>query len=240
MLTIAYDGTHYHGWQRQENALGIQQVIEEACEKLFGSTLSITGAGRTDAKVHALGQVATLQVATSIPTERIPYALNTYLPEDIVIHKAEEKPLHFHPRYDAKKKTYRYQILNESFSIPQMRHYTNFISQTLNIEDMQEAGKYFCGTHDFVGFCSTGSSVVSTTRTIMACSVTKKESVITMEVVGNGFLYNMVRIMAGTLIEVGKGKIHPLQMPEIIQSKDRKQAGPTAPPQGLTLVKIEY
>ncbi|NLP46449.1 MAG: tRNA pseudouridine(38-40) synthase TruA [Epulopiscium sp.] len=240
MLTIAYDGTCYHGWQRQENALSVQQVVEEACEKLFGCHIKIIGAGRTDAKVHALGQVATLQVATSIPIERIPYALNTYLPEDIVIQQAKEQPMEFHPRYDAINKTYRYQILNAPFAIPQWRNYTTFVSYPLNVDRMSQAGKYFCGTHDFVGFCSTGSHVITTIRTIFDFQVTFQDRIITLEVKGNGFLYNMVRIIAGTLIEVGKGKINPFDIPSIIQSKDRKKAGPTAPPQGLTLIKIEY
>lgn len=240
MLTISYDGTNYSGWQRQENALSIQEVIEEACQALFQVETPLLGAGRTDAKVHALGQVATIQVDTNIPIWRLPYALNTYLPPDIVIVKAEEKPLEFHPRYDAKNKTYRYQIENSPFPTPQLRNYTKFVYQPLDIEKMKEAGQYFCGTHDFKGFCSARTATATTVRTIYDLQITKCHDLITIEITGNGFLYHMVRIIAGALINIGRGKIPPKEIPDIILSKDRVRAGKTAAPQGLTLMKIEY
>jgi len=240
LLTISYDGTNYNGWQRQPNGIGIQQKIEEACLKIFRNNLIVTGAGRTDAGVHALGQRGLIKVDTTIPTDRIPYALNTVLPEDIVIKDAKEVPKDFHPRYDAREKTYRYQILNETFPIPQYRNISTFISSKLDIDAMDKGARYFVGIHDFASFCSTGSSVKTTERIIYDATVTKKEPFIIFEVKGNGFLYNMVRIMVGTLIEIGLGKKAASDIKDIILSKNRNLAGKTAQPQGLTLIEILY
>lgn len=239
-LTIAYDGTNYNGWQRQQNAMSIQQRVEEACSKIFGQDITITGASRTDTGVHALGQVACLQVDTPIPPDRIPYALNTALPSDIVIVHAEERSMDFHPRFGAKKKTYEYKILNADFPVPQMRNYATFVYQKLDMIKIIESCQHCIGTYDFAAFCATGSSAKTTTRTIYDLSASKQGDIITLSVTGNGFLYNMVRIIAGTLIEIGMGKKSPEQMTDIIMSRDRTQAGRTAPPQGLTLVKIVY
>jgi tRNA pseudouridine38-40 synthase len=239
-LTISYDGTNYCGWQRQNNAMTVQQRIEEACTKVFGQALSVTGASRTDTGVHALGQVATLQTDTTIPIDRIPYALNAALPEDIVVSNAEAVDIEFHPRYGAKQKTYQYKIINARFPIPQMRNYAEFNRRPLDLQKMQEAAQYFVGTHDFKTFSATGGSVKTTVRTILALSVEKQDQMIILTVTGTGFLYNMVRIITGTLTDVGLGKTSPEEIPRIITSKDRVQAGQTAPPQGLTLLSIEY
>ena len=239
-LIISYDGTNYHGWQRQENAITIQEVIEKACSKLFSENITIRGAGRTDTGVHALGQCATLMVDTSIPLERLPLALNRILPPDIVITHAEKVSMDFHPQYSAKSKTYRYQIMNGKYPVPQMRHYAHFVYQPLNHQWMDQAAKHFVGTHDFTTFCSAGTDKVMKERTIYSASVARDGDMIAFEICGNGFLYNMVRIMVGTLIQVGKGKKSPNSIPDIILSKNRKSAGMTAPPHGLTMYNIEY
>lgn len=239
-LTIAYDGTDYNGWQRQKNGCGIEEIVERTCTEIFQQEVRIIGASRTDAGVHAWGQVATISVDTTIPTDRIPYALNSRLPEDIVIRKAQVRKMEFHPRYDAVKKTYSYAIYNGAFMDPKKRKYMAFESKSLNLEAMKKAACNFIGEHDFKGFCSTGSSVKSTVRTIFECSIKKESNTIEIIVTGNGFLYNMVRIIAGTLIEVGKGKIPAQHIQEIIKSKNRDLAGKTAPAKGLTLVTIYY
>ncbi|WP_058485934.1 tRNA pseudouridine(38-40) synthase TruA [Defluviitalea phaphyphila] len=240
LLTISYDGTNYNGWQRQPNGIGIQQKIEEACKKIFKQDITVIGASRTDRGVHALGQRALIKVDTTIPLDRIPYALNSALPEDIIINNAEEVEENFHPRYSVKQKIYQYKILNKKFKIPQYRNISVHIPKKLDLNLMNKGAKYFIGTHDFISFCSTGSSVKTTIRTIYDAKVLKKDSFIIFEVKGNGFLYNMVRIMAGTLIEIGMGKKEPSDIEKIILSKDRNLAGKTAPPQGLTLVEILY
>jgi tRNA pseudouridine38-40 synthase len=240
LLTIAYDGSNYNGWQRQSNGIGIQEKVEEACFKIFGQEISVTGAGRTDAGVHALGQRGLIKVETSIPTDKIPYALNSVLPKDIVIRAAREVPENFHPRYDAREKTYRYLILNDKFPIPQYRNISTFISAQLNVEEMDKGAKYFIGNHDFAAFSSAGSSVKTTERTIFDALVYREDPFVIFEVRGNGFLYNMVRIMAGTLIEIGIGKKKASDVKDIILSRDRSKAGITAPAQGLTLVEIKY
>jgi tRNA pseudouridine38-40 synthase len=240
LLTITYDGTNYNGWQKQPNGIGIQEKIEEACYKIFKQNLKVIGASRTDTGVHALGQRGLISIDTNIPIDRIPYALNSALPKDIVIRDAKEVSEDFHPRYSAIEKTYHYQILNEKFQIPQYRNISAFISIDLDINEMNRAAQSFIGTYDFTSFCSTGSSVKTTVRTIYKSSVQKQSPFIIFEVTGNGFLYNMVRIMAGTLIEVGIGKKEPSDIKDIILSKNRNLAGKTAPPQGLTLIEINY
>lgn len=240
LLTISYDGTNYNGWQRQHNGIGIQEKVEEACSKIFGQEVTVIGAGRTDAGVHALGQRGLIKVDSSIPIDRIPYALNTALPDDIVISAAKEVHEDFHPRYDAKEKTYRYLILNDKFPIPQYRNMSTFISSDLNVEEMDKGAKYFIGKHDFIAFCSTGSSVKTTERIIFDAAVHKESPFVIFEVRGNGFLYNMVRIMAGTLIDIGLARKKASDVETIILSKNRNMAGITAPAQGLTLIEIKY
>ncbi len=206
MLTVAYDGSNYCGWQIQNNAITVQQKIQEACHKLFSREIKCVGASRTDTGVHALGQVAVIEVDTTIPDDRIPYALNSYLPDDIVIVDAKGVLEDFHPRYHAKNKTYVYNIYNGSFPLPQYTRYAYFYSKNLNVGKMQEGAHYLIGRHDFKAFCSAGSSVKSTIREIYHCDVSRKDDCISVTINGNGFLYNMVRIIVGTLLDIGLGK----------------------------------
>ncbi|TCK93447.1 tRNA pseudouridine38-40 synthase [Natranaerovirga hydrolytica] len=239
-LTIAYDGQKYSGWQIQNNANTIQAEIEKACQNLFSQEIKVIGASRTDTGVHALGQVATFDIDTSIPDKKIAYALNARLPEDIVVQESKEVHNSFQPRYHAIKKTYHYHIINNEFILPQYRAYNHFVSRKLDINKMQEATKLFIGEKDFKSFCSANSSVKTTIRTIYALEVEQKAPFLTIKVTGNGFLYNMVRIIAGTLIDVGLNRLSIQEVDEIIKSKNRAKASPTAPAKGLTLVKIYY
>lgn len=239
-ITIAYDGTGYNGWQRQNNAIGIEQKVEEACEKIFVEPIKIIGASRTDTGVHALGQVAVFEPSKDIPLKNIPYALNSKLPEDIVVVGAEEVDKDFHPRYSAIKKTYEYCIYNGQFLLPNLRKQVAFVPSELNTDLMEKACQLFIGQHDFKGFSSTGSSVKTTVRTIFDLHLTLDEDLIKIQVTGDGFLYNMVRIITGTLIEVGQGKRSLEEVKEAIDHCDRNKAGKTAPAKGLTLVKIYY
>lgn len=240
-LTIAYDGTNYAGWQVQENSRTIQGEIEKVNKKIFGEEVRITGSGRTDAGVHADGQVAMMQVKTNINVENLPLIYNTKLPKDIVVLKAEEVPVSFHPIEDVKSKVYEYKILNSDFRDVRLRNYTYFIPRKLNFENMQKAAKHFVGSHDFVGFAQAGIVATDTVRNILSIDLTKDEKgIITIRVEGEGFLHNMVRIIAGTLIYVGQGTIGPDDIPGIIESKDRSRAGFTAPAYGLTMKEVKY
>ncbi|HIT73719.1 MAG TPA: tRNA pseudouridine(38-40) synthase TruA [Candidatus Fimicola cottocaccae] len=242
LLTVAYDGTNYFGWQRQKGdpVVTVEQKIYEACSSLFRKEFEIIGASRTDRGVHALGQRVLLDVDTNIPVERIPRALNSFLPQDIVVNCAEIVSDDFHPRYNCVKKTYIYRIFNGEYRNPLERYYTEFVYKELDVEKMKKACEYFKGTHDFKGFCSAQTEVKSTVRTIFDISVEKINDVVEIYVTGDGFLYNMVRIIAGTLIYVGLSKINPDEMGDIIESCDRTRAGKTAGPEGLTLMKIYY
>lgn len=243
LLTIAYDGTRYSGWQKQlsPEVITVEGELEKALRALFRSPhLTCIGASRTDRGVHALGQRATIDVDTTIPTEKIPLAIRPLLPEDIVVVKAEEVPEEFHPRYDCVKKTYEYRIWNGKWKNPKERLYSTFVYSSLDLEKMNIAAKKFIGTYDFAAFCAVGSSVASTVRTIFDCFVKQEGNLIQIYVTGDGFLYNMVRIMAGTMIAVGQGKLSADEILEIILSKDRRKAGQTAEPQGLTLQEIYY
>ncbi|QUI21511.1 tRNA pseudouridine(38-40) synthase TruA [Vallitalea pronyensis] len=239
-LTMAYDGSNYCGWQIQNNAVTVQQKIQEACHKLFSREIKCVGASRTDTGVHALGQVAVIEVDTTIPDDRIPYALNAYLPNDIVITHAQEVPEDFHPRYQAIDKTYVYKIYNGPFPVPQYTRYAYFYPKSLHVDKMQTGAQYLIGRHDFKAFCSAGSSVKSTVREIYQCDVATYNGCIHITIKGNGFLYNMVRIIVGTLLDIGLGKREPDSMQSIIASLNREQAGVTAPAKGLTLAAIQY
>lgn len=239
-LTVAYDGTHYCGWQRQLNGPTIEGELVKACEQIFKNPFNIIGSSRTDAGVHALGQVVSLEVESDILLSKLVPAINHYLPRDIVVQDSQEVGLDFHPRYMAKEKTYSYKIYNARVPLPQLSRYTYFYYKTLDIELMKHATKHFIGEHDFIAFSTLGSSVKTTIRTIYRCEVIENEGIIEIIVNGNGFLYNMVRIIAGTLIQVGLGRIMPEEIPKIIASKDRSKAGKTAPANGLTLVEIKY
>ena len=239
-LVVAYDGTNYSGWQIQPNGITIQGVLNDTLSDLLGEKIEIMGASRTDAGVHALGNVAVFDTNTRIPGEKISYALNQRLPEDIRIQLSEEVEPDFHPRYCDSEKTYEYRIFNDEFPDPLCRLYTHFTYTKLDIDRMNAAAGNLIGEHDFKSFCSIHTQTETTVRTITDLSVKKEGSLITIRVTGTGFLYNMVRIIAGTLIEVGNGKYPPEHIKEILQHCDRSCAGPTAPARGLTLVEYEF
>lgn len=240
MLIVAYDGTDYCGWQIQPNGETIEGVLNRELTNLLGEEIVVTGASRTDAGVHSDGNVAIFDTEARMPADKISYALNQRLPEDIVVQQSMEVALDFHPRHCESKKTYEYRILNREFRDPNRRKNTYFYYRKLDIAAMQKAAEYLVGTHDFKSFCSIKAQVETTVRTIYELTVTKNEDVITIRITGNGFLYNMVRIIAGTLIEVGLGEIPPQQIERILEEKNREAAGPTAPACGLTMIGIEF
>lgn len=291
LLRVAYDGTNYHGWQLQPNAATIEGELNRALCALTGEEIVVTGASRTDAGVHALGNVAVFDTTSRIPAEKFSYALNQRLPEDIVIQSSKQVADDFHPRHCDCRKTYEYDILNRTFPLPAYRNTAYFLYGTLDIEAMQKACQAFLGEHDFASFCAAGAQVQTTVRTIYSLTVECRplteagtpvspasgeavnaadgkhgeqvqqaqpesgetaipaaggtnagsaDQLLTIRVKGNGFLYNMVRIIAGTLVEVGRGHIKPEEVAGIIAAKDRVKAGPTAPARGLRLVEIEY
>ncbi len=239
-LTIAYDGTAYSGWQAQDNAVTVEGTLRSAIRKLCGEDVQTIGASRTDAGVHALGNVAAFDTESPIPGERWKYALNSFLPQDIRIMESWEAPAAFHPRFDAHSKRYEYRITTDAVVSPLRCRYVCSVRETLDVATMQEGAKHFPGTHDYSAFCSAGAQVENKVRTVTLCEVYRDGSEIVIGVEGEGFLYNMVRILAGTLIEIGRGAKTPESMEAIIASKDRTQAGPTAPPEGLVLVGIRY
>ena len=239
-LTIAYDGTNYCGWQIQPNGITIEEVLNKALSKMTGEEIFVIGASRTDSGVHAMGNVAVFDTETTIPAEKIAVALNQRLPEDIVITKSEEVPLDFHPRYCDCSKTYEYHIINTRIPVPTKRLTNYFVSYVLDIEKMRQAASYLIGEHDFVSFCNVRTDVENTVRTITALDLIENGDEITIRITGNGFLYNMVRIIVGTLIRVGRGFYEPERVKEILEAKDRKAAGVTAPAHGLFLMEINY
>lgn len=239
-LVVAYDGTAYHGWQVQPGAATIEGELNRALGALFEEEIRVIGASRTDSGVHALCNVAVFDTNTRIPAEKIAYALNQRLPEDIRIQESEETEPDFHPRHCDSRKTYEYRILNARFPLPTKRLYAHFTYVPLDADRMKQAAFYLLGEHDFKSFCSPAAAVESTVRTIYQLAVTKEQEEIIIRVCGNGFLYNMVRIIAGTLIEVGRGSIEPERVKEILEAKERSAAGPTAPACGLTLIKYEF
>lgn len=291
LLQVAYDGTNYHGWQLQPNAATIEGELNRALCALTGEEIVVTGASRTDAGVHALGNVAVFDTTSRIPAEKFSYALNQRLPEDIVIQSSKQVADDFHPRHCDCRKTYEYDILNRTFPLPAYRNTAYFLYGTLNIEAMRRACQAFLGEHDFASFCAAGAQVQTTVRKIYSLEVECRplteagtpvppasgeavnaadgkhgeqvqqaqpesgetaipaagganagsaDQLLTIRVKGDGFLYNMVRIIAGTLVEVGRGHIKPEEVAGIIAAKDRAKAGPTAPARGLRLVEIEY
>ena len=240
-LTIEYDGKDFNGWQKQPNKLNIQGTIEQAIERITGEKVDLNASGRTDAGVHAYGQVANFKTNSNIPIEKIPIAINSNIKKSIVIKSAEEVEEKFHSRLNCKRKTYRYVINNSKYGTAIYRNLETHIPQKLNVEKMKQAVKYFEGEHDFKAFKASGTSSKSSVRTIYKPELIEKQNEkIYIELTGNGFLYNMVRIIAGTLVEVGLEKIEPEDIKEIIKSKKRENAGKTLPPQGLYLLKVEY
>ncbi len=244
-LTVAYDGTNYCGWQIEPNGVTIEAVLNETISRLTGEDIHVLGASRTDAGVHALGNVAVFDTASGIPPERFSYALNEHLPEDIVIVNSEEVPADWHPRYQKKiSKTYEYHIYNGAVPDPLRRKYSDFVSYPLNVDRMRDGAGYLLGEHDFASFCNIHTDVKNTVRRIDELRITTSEEPhgreITLRVTGNGFLYKMVRIIAGTLIQVGAGVYEPEQVQQMLEAKERTEAGATAPPEGLVLVEIRY
>lgn len=239
-LTVAYDGTNYHGWQVQPNGNTIEAELNRHLSELLGEEIRVTGASRTDAGVHALGNVAVFDTSARMPAEKISYAMNTRLPEDIRIQESCEVAPDFHPRFCRTVKTYEYRILNRRFPDPTKRLYSYFYYYPLDVEKMKTAAAYLVGEHDFQSFCTMKPDLENTVRRIYFLDIEKEGDMILMRVTGNGFLYNMVRIIAGTLIRVGGGFIPPESMQAILEGKNRKLAGETARPEGLTLVEIKY
>ncbi len=235
-MTVAYDGTNYCGWQVQPNGITIEQVLNEKLSILFGEEIVVSGASRTDSGVHSLGNICVFDTNTRMPGDKICYAINQSLPDDIVVVDSAEVPDDWHPRYVNSTKTYEYRILNRKFPDPTRRLDTYFFHYNLDVYKMQRAADILVGEHDFKSFCSAGSQVKTTVRTIYSCDVNKKDDVITIRIKGNGFLYNMVRIIAGTLIKVGDGTISVDNMRSILEACDRNAAGPTAPAHGLTMI----
>ncbi len=241
-IVVAYDGTNYHGWQLQPNGVTIESVLNEKLTELLGEAISVIGASRTDSGVHSQGNVAVFDTENRMPADKICLALNQRLPEDIRVQSSEEVALSWHPRRCAcVKKTYEYRVLNRRIEMPSCRLYSHFCHFALNLERMQAAARCLEGEHDFKSFCNVRTQAEDTVRTIYSLSVTRNEAdMITIRVTGNGFLYNMVRILAGTLLAVGMGRLQPEDMETILAAKDRSAAGSTAPAKGLFLINIKY
>lgn len=242
-MRIRYDGTNYHGWQYQPNGITVQQIIEEALSELLSQEIKVTGCSRTDAGVHALDYVFNFMADTEIPVEKLPYALNYRLEEDVSAIEAWEAPAEFNARFSCKGKRYIYRIQNAKQKNPFLNRYSWHIPYNLDVKKMKLAAPMLEGTHDFSGFMAAGGSQKTTVRTIRLCEVEQDADMpesITVTVEADAFLYNMVRIITGTLAEVGFGKIQPEEIPDILESCDRKKCGMTAPPQGLFLKKVYY
>ncbi len=239
-LVVAYDGTHYCGWQSQPNGVTVEGVLNQKLSELLKEDIQVIGASRTDSGVHALGNVAVFDSETTIPGEKLSYALNQRLPKDIVVQHSCQVADDFHPRHCDSRKTYEYQIYNAQFENPLYSRYSHFVFIPLRIEAMQKAAEIIKGEHDFKSFCSSRGQQLTTVRTVYDLDVTKEGSMVKIRVSGNGFLYNMVRIIVGTLIKVGLGVYPPEYVQEILDAKDRTKAGPKVPAKGLKLIGIEY
>lgn len=239
-LIVAYDGTAYCGWQVQPNGNSIQAELTRALERVLKEKVKILGASRTDAGVHALGNVCVFDTHARIEAARVCLAVNTFLPADIRVQGSQEVPLTFHPRFQETVKTYEYRILNRTFPDPTRRLYSMFYHYPLDVGKMDRAARYLEGSHDFTSFCTLQPQVAVRVRTIYSARVMKEGDMITIRITGNGFLYNMVRIIAGTLLRVGGGFIPPEEMQDILNARKREAAGETARPEGLILAKIQY
>jgi tRNA pseudouridine38-40 synthase len=239
-LLVQYDGTDYAGFQSQPDRPTVQQTLEQALSRLVGEQVSIRAASRTDAGVHALGQVVAFTTESPIPAERVPRASNDLLPRAVSCVAGEDCDPAFHPRYDARGKLYSYRILNRATPSPFIGRYAWHLSRALDVEAMREGGSHLLGRHDFAAFCASGSAVRDTVREVSRLEISSDADVVDIRVEGDGFLYMMVRIVIGTLVEVGLGRMAPGRVAEILAGCDRDQAGPTAPPQGLCLVRVQY
>ncbi len=240
MLTVAYDGTNYHGWQYQNNGKTIEGELNKALSSLLQKNIEVIGASRTDAGVHAMCNAAVFDSDAGIPAEKYSYALNQMLPDDIRIRKSEEVPADFHPRKTDTVKTYEYRIDCEEFADPLKTRYAYFTYVPLDASKMQEAAFHLIGTHDFRSFCSVNTTATTTVRTIYDIQVIRDGVDIIVRITGNGFLYNMVRIIVGTLMDVGRGKYTPDKVKDILEATDRTAAGPTVPACGLMLKELHF
>ena len=271
LLSMCYDGTNYHGWQIQKNALTVQEVFQNALLKILNEDVDIKGCSRTDSGVHANMYCISVKINSNIPCERLKMAMNRFLPKDIAIKNVAEVPMDFHARYSCRGKEYIYKIWNKQVRNPflhgrafhywykidvgklnlaaknfigthdfTLRLYAHFTYVPLDVEKMQKAADYLVGEHDFKSFCSVNTVAETTVRTLYSLKVSKDGDMITIRVTGSGFLYNMVRIMVGTLLSVSMGKISPSEIKGIIEAKNRAKAGPTAVAYGLYLNKVFY
>ena len=239
-LTLEYDGTGYAGWQVQPNSDTIQQRVEEALAKVLQEKVRINGSGRTDAGVHARGQVAHFETVSNLPLKNIRDGANTYLPPDIAIIRIEEAAPDFHARYSARGKIYRYRVLIRETRSPLSLNHTYRLSLPVDVEKMRIASRSLIGKHDFSAFEASGSSIQDKVRQLSRLEIREEGEILEIEFQGNGFLYKMVRNIVGTLIEVGKGNISPEEVKDILGSRDRENAGPTAPAAGLCLIQVIY
>lgn len=240
-LVVAYDGTNYCGWQLQPNGVTIEEMLNKTLTELLREPIMVIGASRTDSGVHARGNVAVFDTENRMPADKICFALNQRLPDDIKVQSSEEVPLSWHPRKANCIKTYEYKILNRKIAMPLERLYSHFCYFPLDVEKMQQGASYLVGEHDFKSFCTVRTQAEETVRTIYSIDVSRDVSdMITIRISGSGFLYNMVRIIAGTLMKVGMGVYPPEHVAEILEARDRQQAGQTALARGLTLVSMEY
>ena len=239
-LRVAYDGTDFVGWQIQNEGRTVEGELNKAINALTGETIEVIGASRTDSGVHAKGNVAVFDTESSVAAERFMYALNSLLPEDISVVESKEVDPDFHPRHCSSIKTYEYRIFVSRINDPLKRRYAYRFPTELNVERMDDAAKYLIGEHDFKSFCCVRTQAETTVRKIYSADVFHDGDDIVIRVSGAGFLYNMVRIIAGSLMEVGSGKKDPIHIKEVLEGTDRTLAGPTAEPQGLTLVNIEF
>lgn len=240
LLTISYDGSNYHGWQVQKNAVTVQEVFQNAVKKLFKQNIDIKGCSRTDSGVHANKYCVSFKTDTDIPCENIIMALNSYLPDDIAVLNCTDMDIDFHARYSVVKKEYVYIINNSKIRNPFLRNYAFWYRYDINADYLNEQAQAFVGTYDYSGFCSANSGVEDTVRTVQSFEVSRKGDMVYFKVSADGFLYNMVRIMVGTLLFVNEGKIKKDELKNVILSKNRKLAGKTAPPQGLYLNDVIY
>lgn len=240
MLIVAYDGTEYHGWQVQPNARTIEGELNRCLSELLQEDIQVIGASRTDAGVHAKGNIAVFDTDARMPAEKISYALNQRLPKDIVIQKSCQVENDFHPRHCDTRKTYSYHIYRGEFPMPLRTRYSYFTYVPLDVTKMREAATFFLGEHDFKSFCSANTQVESTVRRIEFLDVTEEGEELVITIRGNGFLYNMVRIIAGTLVDVGRGFLAVEDIPDILKACNRERAGQTLPACGLVLEKYEF
>lgn len=240
LLTISYDGSNYHGWQIQNNAITVQEVFQKAVEKVFCKKLDIKGCSRTDSGVHANMYCLSLKTDMNISNESVIRALNTYLPKDIAVNCCEEMDDEFHARYNVKTKEYIYKLYNGKIRNPFLEKYAFQYRYPIDAEYLNKEAKAFVGTFDYSGFCSAHSGVEDTVRTVKDFQVWREDDMVYFKVEADGFLYNMVRIMVGTLLFVSEGKIKEGELRDVILSKNRKRAGKTAPAQGLYLNKVNY